>query len=251
MRSKIIGLLVGALAALVAWGGSAFAHPYTYTVSVNGSTTAGTHLFYASSVGGIDFSVWNGLIQTDMLCEAVNLEGEVYSGTGIDPVGVVKAVNRLNTPETFSHSEWKDCVGPLGIDMTVVPLNEWEIHPDEVPVTPAQADVVDGYVSGPSDGDLLARVYYTPGGPTGTFCNFIVTGRAIGEFDEAAQRLTINEVGRSGRLSILSATGNCGGLVPPGAVADFEGVFAIGEDDSANTKGDITEFLDINLISSP
>lgn len=251
MRKHVLAVMSGVLAICLV-GATAFAHPNTYTVSVSGSTSPAAHRFFATADAPIDFTVWNGSVATPMDCQEVNLEGEVTSGSGVDPVGVVKAVTRTNTPETFSHSEWKTCVSLGILPMTVVPLNNWEIHPTGTGVTSALTNVVPGYVSGPSNGALRAHVYATSGGPSGTSCNFVVEGRADGSFNEATQKLTITETGFSGDLTIVNASGaDCLGLVPDGADANFEGVFTIGSDTAGNTKSGITQFLSINLISSP
>lgn len=247
MRKIIIGIVVAVLVALGALGSSALAHPTTYTVAVGGSTASGSHLFFAVADDPIAFSVLHNTTQTDMFCNNVNLEGEISSGTGIDPVGVVKAVTRLNTPETFSRSEWKGCEG-VGLAMTVTPLNDWEIHATGTPVSSALTDVVDGYVSGPSDGVLRAEVKATlfP-----LVCKFEVEGYATGSFDESTQKLTVNETGFTGNLQIVNTSANCLGRVNNGDPADFEGVFTIGADDEANSKEGISEFLPVNLISAP
>lgn len=247
MRKIIIGIVVAALVALGALGSSALAHPNTYTVAVGGSTSPGSHLFFAAADNPIAFSVLHGTTQTDMSCDNVNLEGEVESGTGIDPVGVVKAVPRFNTPDGFNRSQWKDCEG-LGLDMTVVPLNDWEIHATGAPVSAALTDVVSGYVSGPGNAPLRARVFASS---FPLLCDFEVEGYADGSFDEVAQSLTITETGFSGDLSIVNTAANCLGRVNDTDPANFEGVFTIGADDEENSKEGITEYLPVNLISSP
>ncbi|WP_235738003.1 hypothetical protein [Nocardioides alcanivorans] len=241
-------------------GAAAFAHPYTYTVSVGGSTAPASHLFYASDVNGIDFSVkrLSDATVTPMSCDEVNAEGEVYSGTGIDPIGVIKQVSLANAPDIVGPAnnpgqatEWKGCTGPFGLDMTVKQLNDWEVHADGTNPTSALTNIVSGYVSGPNNDPLRAHVFATLGGKEGTSCNFIVEGYADGNFDESDQTLNITETGFSGDLTVVSTEGDCFELVPAGSPADFEGSFEIGKDDSGNTKGNITVNHPINLISTP
>lgn len=258
MKKSLVGAAVGGLVVTAALGASAFAHPNTYTVSVGGSTAAGTHLFYASDVNGIAFSVKNGAgTVTPMSCANVNAEGNIYSGSGVDPIARITPVTLANAPDIATPvdkpdqaTEWKNCVGPFNLEMSVNQLNTWEVHATGA-VTSGSDTTVAGYVSGPNDGPLQARVYATSGGKGGTSCNFVVEGYADGNFNEATQSLNVTETGYSGDLTVVSALGNCLGLVTVGSKADFTGAFEFGTDSASNTKGNITVNHPVNLISSP
>ncbi|CAM3412728.1 hypothetical protein NODU109028_15780 [Nocardioides dubius] len=257
MRKSLIGAAVGGLVVTAGLGASAFAHPNTYTVSVGGSSAAGTHLFYASDVSGIAFSVNNGSTTTPMSCANVNAEGNIYSGSGVDPIARITPVTLVNAPNIVTPvdkpaqaTEWKDCVGPFNLAMSVNQLNTWEVHATGA-VTSGSDTSVAGYISGPNDGPLRAQVYATSGGKSGTSCNFVVEGYADGNFNEATQSLNVTETGFSGDLTIVSAAGNCLGLVTVGSKANFTGSFEFGTDSASNTKGNITVNHPVNLISSP
>lgn len=259
MRKSLIGVAAGGLMATAAFGAAAFAHPNTYTVEVAGSSAAGSHLAYASDVAGIQFNVKrpsDGLV-TAMDCADVNAEAEVYSGSGVDPIAVIKPVDLLNAPDIVTPvdkphqaTDWKTCTGPFGAAMGVNQLDEWEIHATG-PATSGNTDVVEGYISGPNNEPLHAQVFALSGGKNGTQCNFIVEGYAYGEFNEATQTLNVNHTGFGPELTVLSTTGDCLGTVPAGSRAEFVGSFKIGADDAANTKGNITVPLPVNILSTP
>lgn len=238
------GLAAAAIGVLVS---SAFAHP-PYQVSANGSTATADHIFFGtSSDAGIAFSVnHNGTI-TNMGCDDVNVEGKVHAGTSLGKIATIMPVTRVNTPETFNGLDWKNCRGPVGLAMTVVPNLNWEIWASGA-ATGANTDVIAGQVTGAGGGPLTARVYAT-GAPAS--CDFTVTGAADGSFNEGTQTLTVNETGYTGNLYISSIAGggtaNCFGLVGVNDPANFVGDFEIGKDVAGNDKDDITVHLPVYL----
>lgn len=238
MSSRFLGVS-GGLVAVLWLVLPAGAHPLSHEVSVGGSTVGGSHLFYASDVNGVAFAVNNGTTTTPLSCGDVNLEGVANSGLDVDPFLEIKPVSRLNTPDGFDGSERKNCVGPFNLALTVVQINDWEVHATG-PATTAGTDLLPAYLSGPNNGPLYAHVYATPGGPSGTSCNFFVEGYADGTFNEATQTLNIDETGFSGDLTIVSAPGSCLGLATVGSRVNAVSSFEIGDDDVANVKGNIT-----------
>lgn len=242
MRKSLLAA-AGGLAATAALGASAFAAP-PYTVSVAGSTATGTHAFFASSDSAIAFQVQNGSVTTNMNCAEVNAEGNVYSGTGLNPIATIMGVTRANTPDGFTGTQWKTCTGPFGVALTVVQTNNWSIT-GTGGATAGNTDVIAGEITGPSGGNLTAHVYATSGGPTGTSCNFKVRGSATGSFAEATQKLNVNETGFTGDLEIYDVIGNCLGTVVAGNAANFTGTFTLGDDNAANTKASITHFFPV------
>ncbi len=182
-----------------------------------------------------------------MSCDDVNLEGEVHSGSGVDPFMEIKPVSLLNAPDIVDGSERKGCIAPFSLDMRIIQTNDWEVHALGT-ASASATDVLNIYLSGPNDAPLQVHVYATSGGPTGTTCNFVVEGYVDGTFDEAAQVLAFDESGFSGDLTIVSAAGDCLGLTPVGSVIDVNSSFKIGTDSVWNTKGNITEVYPINLM---
>lgn len=234
MRKAAIGSLAGALVATAAFGSAAYAATYTVTV---GGATSGDHVFFASSQGAIDFVVRGATTDIEMGCGDVNAEGKVHAGTydtASAPIATITSVVRTNTPETFAGTDWKDCVGPLGISMSVSQGNNWEIYADGT-ATSGNSDVVTGYISGPGGAPLNAMVYETAGGPTGTACRFEVTGYAEGSFDEASQKLIVSENTWS-NLTVGTVYGSCFGLIATGDPASFNGSFDVGPDVVGNAK---------------
>ncbi|WP_110206559.1 hypothetical protein [Nocardioides daejeonensis] len=256
MRSKVIGL-AAAGATVATLGLAAAAHASPATVEVAGSSADADYPFYALAADpnpsdptamAIQFSVRNASNNIiNMGCKQVHAEGNVHGGPvdlDGDAIATIQAVSRANTPEGFSHSEWKGCKGPVNLDMTVVPLNDWEIH--GYPPVSSGNDVIPGYISGPAGAPLRANVYATTGS---SGCSFEVEGYANGSFDEGNQTLSVNETGYTGNLKVVVAGGGstCLGLVGDGNAANFEGDFVVGDDNAANTKSGITHFFPINV----
>lgn len=251
MKKSAIFAGIGAVAITGVMATNAFAHPNAYTVSVNGSTANADTMGYAvtqvlPSGKGVDFSVDNGSTIVTMGCTQAEAEGVVHGGTGKDPQATIKAVTRANTPEGFDRVNMKGCIGPFNTPMTVQFLTDVEMHATGTATT--GTETVAGYLSGPSNGTLQAKVYATAGGPSGTSCNFTVSGTNVaGAFNEATQTLSIADTGYSGNLTVTSALGTCLGQVPVGSVADFTANFKLGKDSATNTKTSITDLLAVNL----
>lgn len=238
----VLGLAVLTMATTA----QAHSHPDSHVVEVAGSSAAGTHVFYAVS-DGVDYVLHGPTGDVQLACSEVFLEGELTSGTAVDPFAVIKAVARSNTPDGFDGSERDGCTGPFGVVLEIGQVGAWEIHALGA-VTTANTDLVPVYVSGAGDTALEVHVYALSGGPSGTTCNFRVGGFLEGTFDETTQRLTINEQWSStGNLSVTNVLGNCFGLVAAGSGISVDNTFALGDDDAANSSSGISSFHPLYL----
>jgi hypothetical protein len=204
-------LVTGTLPALgvVALTAPALASPPTdYTVSVGGSSAAGTHSFTAAS-GPTRFVV-NGVTMT---CSSTSVSGVIRSGTAVQPIADI------------TSSTWSGCRDNFGTPLTVVQVGTWHLNGNDPNV---HAGLVDGHVVGNISG-INAHVYDT--GMSG-LCDFNVGGVADGWFDETStpQAVHVSENGADSSLTVTSlaaTSSDCLGAVYPGAPTQFYGDYTI------------------------
>ena len=207
MAKKI--LLMGAAAAALTLATPAMASAAPpYTVSVGGSSTAGSHPFTAASVGGINFAT----ALNTMSCTSATASGTVQSGTG------------LTTVATIASTGWSGCTEQFGTPLTVTHAGSWSLTPTGT-ATSGSTDVVAGKIIGVS-----AHVADSSG--TG-LCDFTVGGNVDGSFNEGTQRLVIAETGADSSLTVTSVAGDCLGTIAVGDAASFSGSYAITSPDGA------------------
>ncbi|MFJ2757563.1 hypothetical protein ACIO3S_18315 [Nocardioides sp. NPDC087217] len=204
MKKKL--LLVGAAAAALTLAAPAMASAAPpYTVAVGGSTAAGNHAFTATAVGGIAFAV----PLNAMFCTSAGASGSIHSGTGKSGL----APDHL---ATISSTTWSGCTEQFGTPLTVTHSGAWKLETNDTSVTAAATDQVDGWISG-----ISARVTDSTG-----LCDFTVTGSADGHFDEATQRLVVDETG-DGSLSVTAVVSDCLGSISVGDPASFNGTYNV------------------------
>ncbi len=209
---KLKHLAAGAVSvSLVALAGPAFAAGPPYTVSVGGSSAAGTHAITANSVGTVKFSAKNsaGTI-VNMNCTSVAGAGQVTSGTGVNPVA------------TITSTTWSGCTIPGGA-ATVSQVGTWNVTGTGGNAT-AGTETVAGTI-----GNVTAGIQTTA---NPNVCKFTATGAPTGSFDEAGQQLRISEVGYTGNLTLSNVSG-CLGRLQNGNAADFEANLAVTSPDGA------------------
>jgi len=203
MRKKnlVRGLAATGAAGVLAVGvaTSAFAGP-PFTVSVGGSTVAGTHAADAASTGTTTFSAG-----TSMTCTSVKLHGDVFSGTGLtSPADVTSS----------SSSEWAGCKGgPLSTALTATPS-----FPSAWTFTGTSGPDANGVTQGTLSG---IQVHVQDTGTNGTLCHFDVGGTVQGTFNNNTQVLTVLPTGGTLTTSGVSC------LFPVNATATFSGSFDI------------------------
>jgi hypothetical protein len=202
IKNTAIGAAALALGA-VAVAGPALATGSTYAVSVGGSSAAGTHNITASA-GAISFAV----PLVTMSCTSANVPASPASTVTSGPsVTDIAAINQVN---------FGGCTGPGG-SLTVTTSGSWTLHGTGA-ATSGSSDVVAGHIE-----NITARVFNAA-------CDFTVTGTARGSFDEATQKLTINEPGGTGgqlKVTSVSASKPCLSKVKVNDIASFNGVFTV------------------------
>lgn len=211
MKLMRLGVATAALSSL-AFAAPAMAAP-PYDVLVGGSSADADYPF-TGTASPIDFTA-HGVIDVDMSCDQSVATGDVHGGPGQSGADIA----------TIENTTWTDCVGPLGLEMTVVHGGSWLLNVTDTAVTgpPATDASVDGNISA-----VNAYVYATndEGG-----CAFTVTGVADGHFDEVNQDLVVAEdgLGAGDTLTISVAGGGstCSGLISDGDPASFAGTFDV------------------------
>ncbi|GAB3070717.1 hypothetical protein [Nocardioides zeae] len=189
---KLRTLAAGAaVAAVVTVSSPAFAAGPPYTVSVGGSSAAGTHAISATSTGTVTFNARNtsGTI-INMNCSSVTGSGTVTSGTGVNPVA------------TIATTTWTGCTIPGGA-ATVTHNGTWNITGTGTNATTGN-ETIAGYVGG---ANASVRTTSNP-----NICRFTVTGQANGSFNEATQQLNISQTGYSSNLTLSNVVGCLGQL---------------------------------------
>lgn len=191
-------LTVGAgIAALALAGSTAAFAASPSTVSVAGSTTAGSHAYNANSTAAISF-----VAGASMSCTSVSATGNLNSGS------VAWAPPDTGGLGTITGSTWNGCTG-AGFNLDVAQVGTWkvDITGDTVSgVTPIEVSSIDATVKDHATG--------------GGLCSFAVTGTAPGSVSNSAQTLTINATNLT-----VTPSPTCGGLVH--GPASFNGTFAI------------------------
>ena len=206
MKFKNAAIVTAGLAlAGVAVAGPALATGSSYTVSVGGSSAAGTHNITATTTGSLSFAVPT----LSMSCTSANVPtspaSTVASGTSITDIA---AINKIN---------FAGCVGPGGT-LAVTTVGTWKLHGTSAATS--GNDVISGHVE-----NITANV-------SNAVCKFTVTGQANGTFDEATQTLQVSETGFTGNLKVSNVTG-CLGQVTSGQNANFTGTFNVASVDGA------------------
>lgn len=219
MKLKHAGVLAAAASAVLI-AGPAFAAGPPYTVSVGGSSATATHPISATSTGTVKFSAKNssGTI-INMNCTSVTGSGNVYSGTGINPVADI------------TSTTWSGCTIPGGA-ATVTQTGTWNVTGTGSNAT-SGSETIAGYV-----GNVVAGVKTTA---NPAICNFTVkglggtvNGKATGSFVEGSspQQLVISETGYTGNLELTGVSG-CLGQLQSGNKANFEATLNITSPDGA------------------
>lgn len=168
-RRALAGLVAGALV-LVMW--PAMATGNSYTVAVGGSATSGSHAISASSVASL---TWrnerpDGAFLT-MSCSSMSAPAATSSvSSGAEVVDIAR----------FAGVTLQSCVMPMGA-LAVTTSGTWTMHATGA-ATAATTDVVPVHLSNVSIRWANA------------VCQFTAVGGLDGRFDEATQRLEINEL---------------------------------------------------------
>ena len=186
----------GAAALVIVASPAMAAAPYTVTA---GSQTAGTVTFNGTTTAdGIKF-------YTDFVtmgCASGSATGTVTLGTNSTGNGVAN----------IADTGWNDCVGPLGIAMTVDQIGTWDLN--------VQGNNVSGVIAGTIN--VNARIAsVTPGQ-----CEYTATGQAGGSFDENTQQLTVDDTSPDNALVVSNVVG-CFGQVLEGDAAYFAATYDI------------------------
>jgi len=210
---KLKTLAVGAATVgLIALAGPAFAAGPPYTVSVGGSSAAGSHSFTAASTGTVVFNAKNNAgTVINMNCTAVSASGTITSGTGVNPVA------------NIASTTWTGCKIPGG-NATVTQSGAWNLT--GTGSASSALETIAGYV-----GSVNAGVALTASPAT---CSFTATGQANGSFNESTQQIVISETGYTGNLT-LSGVGPCLGQLQNGNKANFGATLNVTSPDGAIT----------------
>lgn len=182
-RCRPVAVAGAALLTLVA--GPALATGASHTIS-GPSTT-----FTAATAPGTSV-VMSGTLS----CAGATASGTVQAGVAIVAI---------------TGTTWVGCVGFTGAaaPFTFTHSGTWQFH-SATSATPGSADVIPGHVEGIT---LGVRTTLTP-----AICNFTLSGSATASFNEATQKLTINETGLTGNLTAHNVVGCLGQFHNGGAV---------------------------------
>lgn len=212
MKLMKLGVATAALSSL-AFAAPAMAAP-PYDVLVGGSGADADYPF-TGTAAPIDFIAHGSVFDVEMDCAQSVATGTVHGGPGQSGANVA----------TIANTTWTDCTGPLGLDMTVEHVGQWELNVTDTTVTgpPAADAAVEGNIS-----NVGAYVYATN---DEAGCAFTVSGVADGHFDEVNQDLVVAEdgLGTGDTLTISVAGGGstCSGLIADGDTASFGGTFGV------------------------
>ncbi len=206
-KKSAIALTAAGLVSMVgpAWAGTSGP---PYDVYVNGSSATATYPVRATSTNTHFQVLAFGVFPVDMYCTNVEFTGDatdgVHAGTGVSGTGVA----------TLNHSTWSGCTyGSSPVTVTPNHTVPWSLNATGG-ATSATTDNVAGNVSG-------VKVAVSVSSPS---CNFSVTGKANGTFDEANQQVHISET--SGNLTLTVPAGGCS-LFATGDPAKFWGDFDV------------------------
>ena len=205
-------LAVTSAAALVTIAGPAWAAgPYTITAG----TTSGGDVAYTAATTGASPQIHFNTPNVEMTCASGTAAGLLHTGSSPDGVNIA----------SIDSTTWTDCLGPLGLAMTVTQTGDpvpWQLNVTGTPtggVTVGTIDQVSAHVAATVNPDD---------------CRFDVTGSVDGNFNESGQALTITTPTAGAQLDVTNVVG-CFGLVSDPDTATFEGVYAI-----SNPAGPIT-----------
>lgn len=210
MKLRTLAAAAAATAVVIVSSPALAAGP-PYTVSVGGSSAAGTHAVTAASTGTVQFNIRNNagtVINSN--CSAVSGAGTVTSGTGVNPVA------------SISTTTWVGCSIPGGAK-TITRNGTWTVTGTGASATTAN-ETIAGYVGG-----INASVHTTA---NPNICRYTVTGQARASFNEATQQLVIGETGYTGNLTISNVVG-CLGLIQNGNAANFATTLNVTSPDGA------------------
>lgn len=200
-----------AAAAVITVSSPAFAAGPPYTVSVGGSSAAGTHAITAASAGNVQFSARNNAgTVVNMNCTSVRGAGAATSGTGVNPVA------------TITSTTWTGCSIPGGA-ATVTQSGTWNVTGTGTNATTGN-ETIAGNV-----GNVTAGIQTTA---NPNVCRFTVTGAPRGSFNEATQQLVVSETGYTGNL-VLSNVVGCLGQLQNGNPANFATTLTVTSPDGA------------------
>lgn len=204
IKHAALGGAVVALVGVVA-AAPAMATGSSYTVSVGGSSAAGSHPITATATGTLNFNVPT----LSMTCNntsnvPASPVSSVASGTGVTDIA---SINKIN---------FNGCTGPGGT-LAVTTVGSWKLHGTSA-ATSGATDVINGHIEG-----ITANV-------SNAVCGFTVTGSAKGTYNEGTKVLQVNETGFTGSLKVSNVRG-CLGQVQNGQSADFIGGFNVNSPD--------------------
>ncbi len=205
MKIKHLAAGVGVVG-LVFAAGPALATGNSYTVSVGGSSATGTHAVTATSDASLTFQAEkpDGTFLNLTCSSSAVPSGSgsiVRSGTGITDIADLTGV-------TFST-----CTGPGG-NLTVTTSGTWKLHGTSAATT-GSSDVVAGHIE-----NITANA-------SNAVCRFTVTGGADGSFNEANQKLSVNEqADGTGQALTVSGVSGCLGQIKNGGKAKFVGTYS-------------------------
>ena len=187
----------GAAALVIVASPAMAAAPYTVTA---GSQTTGTAAFDgATTADGIVF--YTDFVE--MGCASGSATGNVTLGTNSTGNGVAN----------IADTGWNDCVGPLGIPMTVDQIGTWDLN--------VQGDNVSGVIGG-----TITKVNARVASVTPGQCEFTATGQVGGSFNENTQQLTVDDLSADTALVVSDVVG-CFGQVLEGDAAYFAATYDI------------------------
>lgn len=196
--ARRLGALGAAAAALLTapLAAPAGASAATYTVSVGGDASPGTHPLSADGTEVVRFSTLNdaGTV-VHHNCTSADGTGAVTSGPAVDTIATL-------------DTTWTGCAWP-GFGLSVA-ASTWSLDLDG----PASAgtDVIAGRVTGV---ELALRTTANP-----QVCRFTVEGSARVTYDEGTAALRLEETGYTGALRVSQVTG-CLGRIQQGNEVDM------------------------------
>lgn len=209
---KLKYAVAGAGAVTLAIAGPALATGQSTTVSVGGSTAAGTHPITASSTTTLSFAAE----KTDGTYLSMSCSGGAVPASPVSTIasGTVTDIAKIN------KVNFTGCTGPGGT-LTVTTSGTWLVHKTGGTVTAAQTDTLKGHIE-----NITANV-------GNLVCKFTVTGQAAGSVVEKAQTLKVAENAATAKGLTVSNIQGCGGQLKNGGKAKFTGTFKITSPDGA------------------
>ncbi len=205
IKQTVAAAMIGAAFLMAA--GPAVATGSAYTVAVGGSSAPANHPFTASTVGSVSWKVPTLTMGCAGASVPASPPSTALSGTGVTDVLTVNKV------------AFAGCTMPLGA-LQVTTAGSWAFR-GTTPAGPASNDSIVGHLDGFNATWSNAA------------CRFTVSGKARASFDEANQKLVVDESGFTGNLTVSKVVG-CVGQIRNGQPLDFSATFAL-----ASPDGDI------------